>query len=158
MARSPYLSDMLNALLDLFAAPDTRPNLTAEDERLALATLLVRVAKADEHYHAAERREISEVLRNHFNLDGSEIGSIVSEAEELEAKAPDTVRFTRIVKDAVPYEERAWVMEALWRVALADGARDYEEDSQLRLMANLLGVNDRDSGLARQRVISQKIV
>ena len=43
-------------------------------------------------------------------------------------------------------------MEALWEVALADGERDEEEDSLLRLLANLLGVSDRDSALARQRV------
>ena len=36
------------------------------------------------------------------------------------------------------------------RVALADGARGHEEDGFLRLVANLLGVNDRDSGHARQ--------
>ncbi|MEM7438026.1 MAG: TerB family tellurite resistance protein [Pseudomonadota bacterium] len=146
---------MIQALLDLFAAPaDTRPNLTAEDERLALATLLIRVAKADDHYHAQEVTAISAVLGDHFGLQSAELDTILTEAEELEAKAPDTVRFTRIIKDAVPYEERAWVMEALWRVALADGSRDYEEDSQLRLMTNLLGVNDRDSGLARQRMIA----
>ena len=36
-------------------------------------------------------------------------------------------------------------------VVLADGERADEEDALLRLVANLLGVNDRDSALARQR-------
>ena len=44
------------------------------------------------------------------------------------------------------------VVEAMWRVALADGVRDDHEDALLRLVANLLGINDRDSALARQRV------
>ena len=70
----------------------------------------------------------------------------------MEAEAPDTVRFTRAIKDAVPYEDRESVIEALWAVVLADGIRDHEEDAQLRLVANLLGVNDRDSNIARQRV------
>jgi uncharacterized tellurite resistance protein B-like protein len=60
------------------------------------------------------------------------------------------VRFTKIIKDAVPYEERSQVVEALWRVALADGVRDHAEHGFLRLVVNLLGVNDRDSALARQ--------
>ena len=34
----------------------------------------------------------------------------------------------------------------------ADGERDAEEDALLRLVSNLLGINDRDSALARQRV------
>ena len=74
----------------------------------------------------------------------------------LEAEAPDTVRFTRAIKDAVPYEDRMGVIEALWDVVLADGARDDEEDAMLRLIAPLLGVNDRDSNLARQRVEARR--
>ncbi len=34
---------------------------------------------------------------------------------------------------------------------MADGARADEEDALMRLISNLLGVNDRDSHLARQR-------
>ena len=39
----------------------------------------------------------------------------------LEAEAPDTVRFTRALKEAVAHEDRAALIEALWAVALADG-------------------------------------
>lgn len=62
------------------------------------------------------------------------------------------MRFTGAIKDAVPYEDRIAVIEALWQVVLADGVREAEEDALLRLVAKLLGVNDRDSALARQRV------
>ena len=75
----------------------------------------------------------------------------IIEAEALEAEAPDTVRFTRALKEAVPLEDRAALVEAMWSVALADGARDAEEDQLMRLVANLLGLGDRDSALARQR-------
>jgi uncharacterized tellurite resistance protein B-like protein len=51
----------------------------------------------------------------------------------------------------VPFEDRAAVVEALWAVVLADGRRDHEEDGFLRMTARLLGINDRDSALARQR-------
>jgi uncharacterized tellurite resistance protein B-like protein len=44
-----------------------------------------------------------------------------AEAEALEAEAPDTVRFTRALKEAVALEDRADLMVALWSVALADG-------------------------------------
>ena len=39
---------------------------------------------------------------------------------------------------------------ALWQVVLADGERDHEEDALMRLLASLLGVNDRDSAIARK--------
>jgi uncharacterized tellurite resistance protein B-like protein len=70
----------------------------------------------------------------------------------MEAEAPDTVRFTRAVKDAVAYDDRVGVVEALWKVVLADGQRAQEEDALLRLVTNLLGVSDPDSAKARQRV------
>ena len=80
-------------------------------------------------------------------------GSLTSGiALALEAEAPDTVRFTRAIKDGVPYEDRVNVIEALWRVVLADGHRDHEESGLLRLVADLLGINDRDSNMARKRV------
>ena len=72
--------------------------------------------------------------------------------EGLEEEAPDTVRFTRAIKEVVAYEERLGVIEALWSVVLADGVREAEEDALMRLASNLLGVNDRDSAMARQRV------
>ncbi len=74
----------------------------------------------------------------------------------LEREAPHTVRFTRAIKDAVPYEERAGVIEDLWRIVLVDGARDSEEDALMRMVAPMLGVNDRDSAMARQRASRQE--
>ena len=41
----------------------------------------------------------------------------------------------------------------MWEIAYADGQRSAEEESLVRLVAGLLGVTDRDSGLARQRAL-----
>ncbi len=43
------------------------------------------------------------------------------------------------------------MIEALWQIALADGARDDDEDALLRLVAKLLGISDVDNAAARQR-------
>ena len=53
------------------------------------------------------------------------------------------------------YEHRIGVIEALWQVVLADGVREAEEDALLRLVSNLLGINDMESARARQRVESK---
>ena len=52
----------------------------------------------------------------------------------------------------MPYDHRASVVEALWRVAAIDGI-NADEHGLMRLVANLLGVSDVDSGLARQRAL-----
>jgi uncharacterized tellurite resistance protein B-like protein len=90
------------------------------------------------------------VICRRYGVDAEGARALRAEAETLEAEASDTVRFTRLVKEAVPYEEREAVIEALWRVALADGIKA-EEHGFLRLVASLIGVSDVDSGLARQR-------
>ena len=142
---------MFESLLRRLLAPGPAP-LPAPDARLALAALLVRVARADGDYGEAEVARIDAVLRRRHGLSPFEAARLRGEAEGLEEEAPDTVRFTRAIKDHVPYEERLGVIEALWEVALADGRRDAEEDGLMRLVAPLLGVEDADSGLARQRV------
>jgi uncharacterized tellurite resistance protein B-like protein len=122
------------------------------DARLALTALLVRIARADNVYDPSERALIDQITIERYGLDAGQADALRTDAEVLESEAPDTVRFTRAIKDAVAYDERLRVIEALWRVVLADGTRAKEEDALLRLVANLLGISDKDSALARQRV------
>jgi uncharacterized tellurite resistance protein B-like protein len=117
-----------------------------------MAALLVRIARSDGDYEGVEIARIDAVLAARYKLSPFEVAKLRGEAERLEQEAPDTVRFTRAIKEAVPYDDRVRVVEALWDVVLADGARDHEEDAILRLVAPMLGVNDRDSNLARKRV------
>ena len=129
-------------------APGPLPN---PDARLALAALLVRAAKADDLYQVAEIARIDRILARRYGLNPVEAAQLRARAEAAEHEAPDTVRFTRAVKDAVPHEERMAVAEALWSVVLADGQRGDTKTAFLRMVAPLLGLTDPDSALARQR-------
>jgi len=142
---------MFGKLLSNLFAADPAP-LPPADCRLALAALLVRLARADGDYAMVEIEHIDRVLAARYGLSPFAATALRREAEELEAEAPDTVRFTRALKDAVPHEDRMAIMEALWRIALADAGRDAREDALIRLVANLLGISDVDSAIARQRV------
>ena len=117
----------------------------------AMAALMVRIAKSDDDYSATEIARIDAVLGLLYQLSADQAAKLRQTAEALEAEAPDTVRFTSAIKEEVPYEKRFDVVCALWQVVLADGARDAEEDALMRLLASLLGVNDRDSALARKQ-------
>jgi uncharacterized tellurite resistance protein B-like protein len=139
-------ADFLKKLTEPAPAP-----LPDADARLALTALLVRVARSDNDYSSAERARIQSIVKARYGLDDTGRDALLSDAETLETEAPDTVRFTRAIKDAVPYGDRLAVVEALWQVVLADGARAKEEDALLRLVANLLGITDMDSAQARQR-------
>lgn len=142
---------MFQDLLKRLIQPDPAPIVDA-DARLALTALLVRVARSDNDYSGDERRLIDQITQERYGLSASDSNDLRAEAEAMEAAAPDTVRFTRAIKDAVAYEDRLAVIEALWKVVLADGQRAQEEDALLRLVSNLLGISDTDSAMARQRV------
>ncbi|HEX9857597.1 MAG TPA: TerB family tellurite resistance protein [Paracoccaceae bacterium] len=141
---------MFDALLRRLAAP-APTRLPDPEARLALAALLVRIARTDGDYAPAEVARIDRVLTNRFGLSPFEVAKLRADAEVLEAEAPDTVRFTRALKEAVMLEDRMGLMQALWEVALADGTRAAEEEQLLRLVASLLGLSDRQSALARQQ-------
>ena len=145
---------MIDALLRRLMAP-APTRLPEPDARLALAALLVRVARTDGLYSAEEVDHIDRVLMAHHGLSPFEAARLRSDAEEMETQAPDTVRFTRALKAATAPEDRSALIEALWSIALADGLRDAEEDRLLRMVASLLGLSDVESGLARQRAARQ---
>ena len=145
-----------NLLNRLFTGdPDPRP-LVAEDAEVAVAALLVRVARSDDHYNTAEKRRIDEVLARIHGLGPVDAAERRAVAEMIEAEAPDTVRFTRLIKDRVSIEDRAAIIGALWEVSLADNHRSANEETAIRLVASLLGVTDRDSAVQRQRVAGRR--
>ena len=144
---------MFESLLKNLLRPEAE-NLGPKDERIAIAALFVRVARSDDKYETSEIEKIERVLATRYNLGQDAARELRKEGEELEVEAPDTVRFTRAIKDAVAYEERMCVIESLWQIALADGERDPEEDSLLRLVSSLLGISDFESAAARKRILS----
>lgn len=145
---------MIQSLLSRLLAPAPE-RLPEPDARIALAALMVRVARADDRYDDAEIARIDQVLAERHGLSPFQAAALRTEAEALEASAPDTVRFTRALKAATDLEDRTAMMQALWSVALADNSRDAGEDSLLRMVADLLGLRDVDSALARQRAAKE---
>ena len=141
---------MIDSILRHLFAP--QPTLFDEtDAALALTALMVRVARSDGNYSGDEIGQIDRVLAERHRLDATGAAELRAQAEMLEAAAPDTVRFTRALKGAVPLDQRKRLVEALWAVAVADGRRDAEEDRLLRLVTSLLGLTDVESALARHR-------
>ncbi len=145
---------MFASFLKKLTEPAPAP-LNDNDARLALTALLVRVARTDGDYAPEEKDRIDRITAARYGLSPFEASELRQHAETLEAEAPDTVVFTEAIKQAGDYDNRLGVVEALWQVALADGARDKDEDALIRMVTSFLGVNDRDSALARQRVAAR---
>ena len=134
-------------------SPDPLPEIDAQQ---ALAALMVRIARADDHYADAEKRRIETTLARHFSLNDAAAADLRQTAEALETEAVDTIQFTQAIKASVPIEDRNALVSTLWEVALADGERDAEEDAFLRMLVSLLGVSDKDNAFARQKAKSRQ--
>lgn len=143
---------MIDAIVRLFSGTPDPGTGEPVDERIALAALLVDAARQDDDYSDAERAAIDHILAREHDISESAATALREQAEAVQADAAGLFRFTHALKETTPFEDRVSIVEHLWEVALADGRRDSDEDNLVRRVCGLLGVSDRDSGLARQRV------
>jgi uncharacterized tellurite resistance protein B-like protein len=142
---------MISGLLRKLAGESDAP-LTQDESRVAVAALLVIAAHADHKYEDSEREQIERALTARYGLDAAAAAALRAEGEEAERVSLDLYRFTSRVKQHIPHEERAAVVEAMWRVVLADGEREKHEEALMRRVTDLLGLDPRDSIEARRRV------
>ncbi len=135
--------DVLTALFGRYETP-----LAELDARHALAGVLVRLAKADAHYHVAEIGQIDRILQATYDLDPVAAAKLRAEAEKLEAAAPQDGRFAEAVRERTDSAERRAVLAAMWRVLLADGQEPGAQHAYLALTAERFGLSDSDRAAA----------
>lgn len=131
---------------------DSAEAMPADEARTAIAALLVIAAHADHKYTDDERLQIERVLAARYGLAAEAAIRLREEGEAAEAASMDMYKFTSLIKRAIAHEERASVLEALWRVVLADGVREAHEEAMMRRVTDLLGLDPRESIEARKRV------
>lgn len=125
--------------------PKTPQPLPEPDEQLALGALLVRVAKSDREYHVTEISEIDSILSKSFEINAVEAAKMRATCEKLEAQAPGTPDFGLIIREHVDYAHRLEMVNAMWKVILADGRDTPEEDAALHEIERVMGIDPKDS-------------
>jgi len=136
-------TEFLQRLTGVAKAPEGQ--LPEPDAKLALAALMVRVAKSDNLYQVSEISLIDNYLAQHFGLGPVEAAKMRAKAEKLEHQAPPTGTFTGLIRDSVRYTERLEVLVALWAVSMADGVKRAEEAEVVARTAAALGITDEDA-------------
>lgn len=109
----------------------------------------------DGTFDDTERQTVEILLGSHFGLDGEEAGRLVDLAHGKVDGGSELYGFTRLVKDGWELDERVRLIEMLWEVAYADGQLHDYEANLVRRVSGLVYVADRDSGLARKRVLER---
>ena len=115
-----------------------------DDCRLAVAALLVHLTLVDGIISAAERAQLTAVLRRHFDIDASDTADLIALAVEKDNEAVDLYAFTSVLNRAMSEDELARVVEMMWDVVYADGAADELEDNIVWRAADLLNVSSRE--------------
>jgi uncharacterized tellurite resistance protein B-like protein len=144
------VKSFLHRIAHAFDAPEPTP-LPEPDEKLALGALLVRVAKSDLTYVFAEISRIDRLLSRLFGLGPVEAAKMRATCERLDKAAPETGRFTHLIRDTVSVETRLDALEALWEVVLADGNVRPEETRVVEDVQSALGLSPEDGRAARAR-------
>ena len=116
------------------------------ERRLGLATaaLFIEMMRADFEVTEEERTKLELLLRETLELDEKETKEILVEAEREVESSVELFQFTRLIDEAFTPEQKAKVVERLWRIAYADENVDRLEEHLVRKIANLLHVSHRD--------------
>ena len=140
---------MLKQLRDIFnntlINPD-REDAQSRDHalRLATATLLIEVVRADHEIDLKEIEATIRQLRAHFDLTEDETLLLIKEAEQTADHSVSLQDFTRVLHERLSEAEKHTVIEMLWRIALSDDHLDKHEDHVVRKVAGLLYVTHSD--------------
>ena len=119
------------------------PRSSAPARRLAVATLLVEIARADFEVDRSERSSILRMLAAAYGLDPEPAGELLARAEQTVEESVSLYEFTSRLNEELSPEEKADTVEMLWRVAFADGRLDKYEEHLIRKAADLLHVPHR---------------
>jgi uncharacterized tellurite resistance protein B-like protein len=108
--------------------------------RLATAALLIEVTRADFHVEQSERRAVLSAMQDLFELSRQETDELVAMAEEEVDGSVSLFQFTQLVDKEFSQQQKAAVIEMMWRVAFADLNKDHHEEYLVRKVADLLHV------------------
>ncbi len=152
---------MIGALKEFFhlkaaRGPDPSPLAHEKAVRLAAGVLLFEVMRADHKIEDAERTVMRTALQSTFNLNLDETAEIMRLAEDQSRTAASLYEFTSVVDGAFSAEHKKRVVELLWLVTFADGAKDAQEEHMVRKIAGLLHVAHPDFIDAKLRARDKK--
>jgi len=106
--------------------------------KVATATLLLEVVRADFEVQAVEMVRLESLLRERFGLDRGELAQIISEARLEADQLVSLQHLTRRINEYCSETEKVRVIEMMWEIVFADGHLDHYEEHLIRQVADLL--------------------
>ena len=135
-------------------APQAPENPQAGEQRLrlAVAVLLAEIMRDEDGITPEERQAVLAALRRQFALDGPELEQLLGLAQQTLGRANDFYQFTSVINERFSRDQRIQVVEAMWRVAYADGHLGALENSVISRVSDLLHLTHGEYIAAKVRV------
>jgi uncharacterized tellurite resistance protein B-like protein len=135
----------LQKFFEQYLGTDTETVIPLERRlQMAAAALMVEMLHVDEHVTAEEDEKLRQLLKQRFNLDSSEIESLIDLAHNEKHQATDYYQFTSLLNTHYSQQQKIELVEDLWQLAYADHELDKYEEHLLRRLAELLHVPHQD--------------
>lgn len=111
---------------------------------LAIATLLMEVARAHANISEPERQAVQKLLETHFAVPPDVSRTITAAAEHEAEQAVSLYPMTSLINRECSQPDKRQIIRMLWDVTFADGHIDSHEEHLVRKVADLLHVPHRE--------------
>ncbi|PID60093.1 MAG: hypothetical protein CSB44_11360 [Gammaproteobacteria bacterium] len=121
-----------------------------------MAVLLIEIARSDHDIAPEERETVTMALLANTSLERGEIDTLFDEALAEADGAVSLHEHVRAVNERFDKTGKTRLVEDMWRVALADGTIDHQEDYTIRKLSELLHLKHRDFMQAKHHVLEER--
>jgi uncharacterized tellurite resistance protein B-like protein len=108
------------------------------DILVAVCALFIEMARIDETFTPMEMETILSILHEKYGLSREYAGAIVVEAERELKQSVDLWQFSNLINENYSNEEKAEIIEILWRIVYVDGKMDRYEHYLMKKLKDLL--------------------
>jgi len=109
--------------------------------RLATATLLIEICRADFREQEVELERMRRLLKQQFSLQDWELDELMQQAREKADALVSLQHITRLLNEHFDQDSKIRVIEMMWHLVYADGVKDHYEEYLMRQVADLLYVS-----------------
>ncbi len=140
---------MLNKFFHSFNKPQDNGKTSFDDD---LYKLIYEIIIADHEISPEEIDLSSELLEFYFQIPKSKNEKEFKKLVENQHFNTDLSQYAMRLKTSLSYEQRMDIILICWQVLMVDNNEDQLETSTVRTISTLLGLEDKDFILIRNRV------
>ena len=140
---------MLSKFFQSFNKPQENENTSFDDD---LYMLIYEIIIADHEISPEEIDLSSELLEFYFQIPKSKNEKEFKKLVENQHFNTDLSQYAMRLKTSLSYEQRMDIILICWQVLMVDNNEDQLETSTVRTISTLLGLEDKDFILIRNRV------